>query len=181
MKSFNFLLILLTIISLSTFSSCSTSDDGGDGGNAPSGLLIAKVDGVAFKSFELSSSATIATNGPLKNLIIIATNSDRNAIAMTVFGYEGAGKTYDFTGTTVGVTNVASYSETKVNLSNPLASTTEMWQAPYNNTKLGSVSISEETDTKLIGTFSFNGKNVGGDNSIKSITEGSFNLKKEIR
>lgn len=178
MKTLKQLVLCLTIISVATFSSCSTSDDGGDGGNAPSGLLIANVDGKSFKSFELSSSATISTTGPTKSLIIIATNSDGNAFSMTIFGYTGAG-TYEFTGANVAITNVASYSETKVNLSNPIASTTELWQAPYNDALAGSISISEETETKVIGTFSFKAKNVGGDNSIKTITEGSFNLKKQ--
>jgi hypothetical protein len=178
MKKLKHLVLFLTTISLVTVSSCSSNDDEGDGGNAPSGLLIAKVDGKSFKSFELSSSATISTTGPNKSLIIIATNSDGNAFSMTIFGYTGSG-TYDFTGANVAITNVASYSETEVNLSNPTASKTELWQAPYDNTLVGSVSISEETDTKVIGTFSFKAKNVGGDNSIKNITEGSFNLKKQ--
>lgn len=178
MKKLKQLVLFLTTAALITFSSCSTNDDGGDGGNAPSGLLVAKVDGKSFKSFELSSSATISAVGPGKNLIIIATNSDGNAFSMTIMGYTGAG-TYEFSGANATVTNVASYSETEVNLSNPTASTTELWQAPYDDTLVGSVSISEETDTKVIGTFSFKAKNVGGDNSIKNITEGSFNLKKQ--
>ena len=178
MKKLNFLLLFVLTLSLVTFSSCSTSDDGGDGGNAPSGLLVANVSGKSFKSFEQSSTATVSSAGGSKTLIIIATNSDGNAFSMTVFGYEGAGKTYDFTGATLGITNVASYSETKVNLSNPQASTTQLWQAPFDNTKVGSIAISEETDSKVVGTFSFKGKNVGGDGSIKDI-EGSFNLKKQ--
>ena len=178
MKKLKSLLLFLTTVSVATLSSCSTSDDGGSDGNAPSGLLVAKVDGVSYKSFEISSSATISTVGAGKNLTIIATNSDGNAFAMTVFGYTGTG-TYEFTGANVAVTNVASYSETEVNLTNPAASTTELWQAPYDDTLVGSVSISDETDTKVIGTFSFKAKNVGGDNSIKNITEGSFNLKKQ--
>lgn len=178
MKQLKQFVLVLTTISLVTFSSCSSSDDGGSGGDAPSGLLVAKVDGKSFKSFELSSSATVATAGPGQNLVIIATNSDGNAFSMTIFGYEGVG-TYEFTGANIAITNVASYSETEVNLSNPTASTTELWHAPYDDTLAGSVSISEETDTKVIGTFSFKAKNVGGDNSIKTITEGSFNLKKQ--
>lgn len=178
MKKLNLFLLLLVTITLVTFSSCSSSDDGGDGGNAPSGLLIATVDGKSFKSFELSSSVTITNTASTKSLLIIATNSDGNAFSMTIFGYEGAG-TYEFTGANLAITNVASYSETDVNLSNPTASTTEIWQAPYDDTLVGTISISEETDTKVIGTFSFKAKNVNGDGSIKNITEGSFNLNKQ--
>lgn len=170
--------LVLTTISLIIFSSCSKSDDGGDGGNAASGILTAKVDGASYQSMKISSSATIANVGAVKNLVIIASNSDGNAFAMTVFGYTGAG-TYEFTGANLSVTNSASYTETDVNLSNPQASTTEIWQAPYDATLAGSISISEETDTKVIGTFSFKCKNVLGSNSIKNITEGEFNLGKQ--
>ena len=65
----NFMLLVMTL-SLATFTSCSNDDDGGSGGNAPSGTLIAKVDGTSYESWEISSSATIANNG--NNLIIIA-------------------------------------------------------------------------------------------------------------
>lgn len=177
MKKLKTLMLFLITASLTTFSSCS-SDDGGADSGAPSGLLVAKVDGVSYKSFEISSMATISTTGPSNTLVIIASNSDGNAFSMTVFGYTGEG-TYEFTGANLAITNVASYSETEVNLSNPTASTTEMWQAPYDDTLVGSVSISEETETHIKGTFSFKAKNVGGDDSIKNITEGSFNLKKQ--
>src|SRR5690606_21780381 len=169
MKKLKTLMLFLITASLTTFSSCSGDDDGADS-EALSGLLVAKVDGVYYKSFVISSMAIISTPGP--------SNSDGNAFSMTVFGYTGEG-TYEFTGANLAITNVASYSETEVNLSNPTASTTEMWQAPYDDTLVGSVSISEETETHVKGTFSFKAKNVGGDDSIKNITEGSFNLKKQ--
>lgn len=178
MRKLKQLVLLLTAVTLVTFLSCST-DDSGNGGTAPSGILTAKVDGTSYKSMEISSSATVATAGPGENLIIIATNSDGNAFSMTIFGYTGEG-TYEFTGANLAVINVATYTETEVNLSNPTASTTEVWHAPFNDNKVGSVSITEETDTKIIGTFSFECKNVNGDNSVKNITEGAFNLNKQI-
>ncbi|MCB4809596.1 DUF6252 family protein [Tamlana sp. 62-3] len=158
------------------FNSCSTSDDGGDGGNAPQGILVAKVDGTSYKSWEISSSATVANNG--NNLIIIATNSDGNAFSISIFGYEGAGKTYEFDGTTLGPFNTVSYTQTDVNLSNPTASTTKIWSAPYEDAVAGTVSISEETDTHVKGTFSFTAKNTD-DDSVITVTEGSFNLNKQ--
>jgi hypothetical protein len=178
MKNLKQIVLLVIIGSLLIITSCSTSDDEDGPITAPSGLLVAKVDGTSFESFELSSSVTVSTTAGISNLIIIATNSDGNAFSMTIFGYEGAG-TYEFTGADVLITNSASYSETAVNLSNPLASTTELWQAPYDDTLVGLVTITEETNTNVIGTFSFKAKNVNGDNSIKNITEGSFDLKKQ--
>jgi len=91
--------------------SCSKSDDDGDGGSAASGTLTAKVDGTNYQSMEISSSATVANAGSVQNLVIIASNSDGNAFAMTIFGYTGEG-TYEVTGANLAVTNTASYTET---------------------------------------------------------------------
>ncbi|GGD12768.1 DUF6252 family protein [Hyunsoonleella pacifica] len=172
--------IYALVIVLLTLTSCSNNDDN-DGGpiTAGNGTLVAKVDGANFQSLDISSSATVANAGSgLKNLVIIASNSDGNAFAITIFGYDGPG-TYELTGANAAVTNIASYTETDVNLSNPTASTTEIWQAPYDDTKVGEVIISEETASNVTGSFNFSGKNVNGDGSVKSITEGSFNLSKQ--
>ena len=181
MRNLKQFMLLLMTVSLFTITSCSSDDDGGGPGAAPSGVLTAKIDGASYQSMEISSSATIANTAAGQSLVIIATNSDGNAFSFTFFGYDGVG-TYDFDGSTpaAGV-NVASYSETEVNLSNPQNSTTELWQAPYENTMAGSLSVSEETDSKLIGTFEFTCKNVGGDQSVKTITDGSFNLNKQVQ
>lgn len=163
-----------------TITSCSSDDDGGSSGPAASGTLTAKVDGASYQSLEISSSATIINSGPAQTLLIIATNSDGNAFSFNIFNYDGVG-TYMIDGDVLTGVNVASYSETEVNLSNPQASVTELWQAPYDNLSVGSISISEETDTKVLGTFEFTCKNLNGDNSIKNITEGSFNLNKQVQ
>ena len=178
MKTFKKIMVLTMTLSLVLFSSCSKSDDEGGEGSAGSGTLTAKVDGTSYKSMKISSSATVASAGPGENLIIIASNSDGNAFAITIFGYTGTG-TYEITGANLAVTNAASYTETNVNLSNPTASTTEIWQAPYDATKIGSLSVSEETGSTIKGTFNFKCKNVLGDKSIKNITDGSFNLSKK--
>lgn len=162
-------------VSLVTLTSCSNDDDnsGGDGG-AASGTLVAKVDGTSYQSMEISSSATIANSG--QNLIIIASNSDGNAFAFTIFGYDGPG-TYPLGGG-VNITNTASYTETDV--SNPQNPSTEIWQAPFDDTEVGSITITEETETKVKGNFEFMCKNVGGDQSVKNITEGGFDLSKQV-
>lgn len=171
-------MLLIMTFTLVTFTSCSSDDDGGSGGNAPSGILTAKVDGTNYQSMEISSSATVSNTGGTSTLILIASNSDGNAFSFTIFGYNGAG-TYEFDGSISTGVNVASYTETDVNLNNPVNSTTEIWQAPYDNLSVGSVSISEETDTKVIGTFEFTCKNLNGDQSVKTITDGAFNLNKQ--
>lgn len=163
--------------SLLTFTGCSNDDDSsGNGSVAPSGTLTASVDGVDYQSVELASSATVANGG--QNLIIIAANSDGNGFAMTVFGYNGPG-TYPLTGADPLVTNVGSYTEVDVDLNNPANSTQEIWQAPYDSSEVGEITITEETDAKVIGTFNFSCKNVNGDGSVKNITSGAFDLNKQ--
>lgn len=176
MKKLNQIMLFLMTFSLVTITSCSSDDDGGSGGNAPSGTLVAKVDGVNYQSMQISSSATVANNG--QSLILIATNSDGNAFSINILGYDGIG-TYNFDGAVTTGVNVASYSETNVNLSNPQNSTTELWQAPYENLSVGSISISEESETNIKGTFEFTCKNLNGDQSVKTISEGSFDLGKQ--
>lgn len=171
----NFMLLLMTV-SIVSLTSCKSDDDGGGGGDAPSGTLTANVEGASFQSLDISSSATIANNG--QNLIIIASNSDGNAFSMSIFGYSGPG-TYPLGGG-INITNTASYSETDVDLNNPQNSTTEIWQAPYDDTMVGEINISEDTGSKVIGTFSFTCKNVNGDQSVKNITNGSFDLNAQI-
>ena len=62
----------------------------------------------------------------------------------------------------------------EANINNPMNSQT--WSAPYQDSGVvGEVKISEKTDTKIKGTFNFKAKN-SNDQSIKNITEGSFNL-----
>ncbi|MGB1308382.1 MAG: DUF6252 family protein [Oceanihabitans sp.] len=174
MKTLKNLFLLLLSISMFTLTSCSSDDDGGSNGGASSGTISAKVDGSNFSSLEISSSATIANNG--LNLIIIGSNSSGKAITLTINGYEGVG-TYEISGGNIFVAS-ASYSETDV--SNPTNPSTETWQSPYEDSILGEINISEETDTKIKGTFSFMCKNTLNDNSIKDITDGSFNLDKQV-
>jgi len=157
---------------LITLTGCSSDDDGGSSGGAASGTINAKIDGTNFTSMEISSSATLANSG--QNLVIIGSNSSGKAITITIIGYEGEG-TYEISGSMV---SSASYSETDV--SNPSNPTTEIWQSPYEDSLLGEINISEETENKIKGTFNFMCKNVNGDDSIKNITEGSFDLDKQI-
>ena len=176
MRNLRQFMLLIMTVSLVTLTSCSNDDDGGGPSTAGSGVLAAKVDGTSFQSLEISSSATVANGG--QNLIIIASNSDGNAFAFTILGYDGVG-TYPIGGG-ANIFNSASYTETDVDLNNPQNSTTEIWQAPYDDTMVGELRVSEETETKVIGTFDFTCKNVAGDQSVKTITDGSFNLNKQV-
>lgn len=179
MKILKQIMLLVMVTSMVTFTSCSSDDDGGsaggNGGSSASGTLTAKVDGNNYQSARIASSATVANAGSVTNLIIIAANSNGKSFAMTIFGYTGPG-TYQLGGG-VNITNSGSYQETDV--SDPQNPTTEIWQAPFNDTQVGEIIITEETDSKVKGTFYFRCKNVAGDNSEKNITDGSFNLDKQ--
>ncbi|WP_323789365.1 DUF6252 family protein [Psychroserpens sp.] len=176
MRHFKNVMILVMTFTAVTLTSCSNDDDAGDpgtGGGA-SGVLVAKIDGTNFESLEISSSATVANNG--QNLIIIASSSSGKAFSLSVFGFDGAG-TYPIGGG-INITNVGSYSETDV--SNPQSPSTEIWQAPFDDMVAGEIVISEVTDAKVIGTFNFSCKNVNGDQSVKVVTDGSFDLNKQV-
>ncbi len=170
MKNFKTLMLFIMIGSLVTLVGCSSDDDGGDGGNAGAGTMTAKVDGTTVTSIELASQATLVAS--TSTLILQGTDANGIGFVITINGYTGTG-TYNIDGNTTGF-SVAIYIETDV--SNP--SNTQSWQAPYNTSINGSVSVSEETSDNVKGTFEFTGKNAN-DNSQKVITDGSFNLSKQ--
>ena len=177
MRHFKNFMILVMTLSTVTLTSCSNDDgdanDPGDPG-AASGVLVAKVDGNNYQSMEISSSATVANNG--QNLIIIASNSSGKAFSMTVLGFDGEG-TYPIGGG-ANIFNSASYTVTDV--SNPQNPSTEIWQAPFDDMVAGEIVVTQVTENKVKGTFNFSCKNVGGDQSVKVITDGSFNLSKQV-
>uniref|UniRef100_UPI004049FE5B DUF6252 family protein n=1 Tax=Flavobacterium sp. TaxID=239 RepID=UPI004049FE5B len=162
----------LTVLFLSTalfFSSCS-SDDNGGGGTSGAGTITAKVDGASFTSTPQLTLFTEISAGGSTTLSIQGSNMDGKGINISINGFEGVG-TYQFGGSAL-VSNVASYVEG--NATNPLA--TDTWTAPYDDTSLrGEVTITTATDDSIIGTFEFTAKNPA-DSSVKTITEGSFNL-----
>ena len=175
MRTIKQFMLLVMAVSLVSLTSCKSDDDGGGPGGAAGGTLVATVDGASFQSLEISSQATIANNG--QNLTIIASNSDGNAFSLIVIGYSGPG-TYPIGGG-ANIFNSASYTETDVDINNPQNSTTEIWQAPYDDTQVGEINISDDTDN-VVGTFEFTAQNTAGDQSIKTITNGSFDLNKQV-
>ena len=166
MKTLNKTILLLMAVIAVSLTSCKKDDDGGGGGSAASGTLAAKVDGSSFNSMEMTSFATL-TSG---TLILQGSNASGKAISIIINHYDGIG-TYEFSDSNVFV--VGTYVETNIN--DPMNSQT--WTAPYDNSGVvGEVKISEKTDTNVKGTFHFTAKNSNGDQSLKSITDGSFNL-----
>ncbi len=170
MKTFKkSILVLMAIVAVS-LTSCKKDDDGGGGGAAGSGTVVAKVGGSNFRSLEIASTASQSSGGGTTTITLQGSDADGKGIFIIINNYDGTG-TYEFSDSNVFVT--ATYVEANIN--NPMDSQT--WSAPYQNSGVvGEVNISEKTDTKIKGTFNFMAKNVNGDQSIKNITDGSFDL-----
>jgi hypothetical protein len=164
------LIVLLMSMSLVTLSSCSSDDDGGGGGQAAAGTVTAKINGTTFTSLEVASVANYVAAGNV--MTIQGSDADGKAILLVINGYEGEG-TYEIGGDN-SIFVSGSYTEIDIN-----TLTSETWTAPYAGGELaGSISISEETEDNLKGTFEFSARNDDSD-IVKNITDGSFNVSKQ--
>lgn len=167
-------MLLVVAVTMVSITSCSKDDDGGAQGPAAEGTITAKVNGTSVTTLEMVTFANVESGTLTMQGNTGGTSS--KAFVFTIFGYDGEG-TYELGGG-ANVFNVASYQETEVDLANPTAPEIQIWSAPFDDTVAGEINISEETETHVIGTFSFQGKDVNGDQSMRNITEGSFNIEK---
>jgi hypothetical protein len=168
MKTKNlFSLILIMMVAVSSLSvSCKSDDDGGGDGPAASGTITAKVDGSSVTTIEMTTAAQLS-GGSLMVTGNDGGSSLNKAFVLTITSVDGTG-TYPIGGG-ANIFNVASYIETEVNSLDVVT-----WQAPYDDSEVGEINITELTDSHVKGTFSFQAKNADGN--IKNITEGSFNV-----
>ena len=167
-KSIKPIFLVAFVFSFLTFA-CKSDDDGGNGGLASSGTITAKVNGNSLTTLNLVTSANLVSG----NLMIQGNTGGTNAksITLLIMGVNGTG-TYPIGGG-ANINNSASYIELSGTITNPQTTT---WQAPYDSNQVGEIKISEMTATQVKGTFNYKAKNTTGDQSIKEITEGSFNL-----
>lgn len=152
------------------FTGCSKDDDGGGGGDAASGTIKAKVDGANFTSNSDFTTANTVNAGGTTTMTIQGTDNSGKGFMFIINGMDGTG-TYEIGSGVGGISIIASYVE--ANASNPIDSQT--WQAPFDDTVAGQIQISELSDTNVKGTFEFTCKN-SNDDSMKEITDGSFNV-----
>jgi Family of unknown function (DUF6252) len=162
------ILSLTLFVSLLVFS-CKKDDDGGDDGNAASGTITAKVNGANFSSNTSFTVANKVTAGGITTVTIQGSDNQGKGVLLIINGFEGTGSYNIGGGANVFVTG--SYIEANAN--NPQASQT--WMAPFDASVAGEINISEDSSTKIKGTFNFNAKN-SNDNSMRNITEGNFNV-----
>lgn len=164
--------IVLTVALATLLTACSGSDDGGGGGgNASLGQVKAKVGGSNFTSMNLATFATKQVVGGFTTIIIQGSDASGKAIQLMLTGTDGTAGTYEISDD-ANISAIASYIE--ANISNPMASQT--WAAPYDDSgAVGSITITEITDTNVKGNFTFTGKNQNGTDT-KAITNGAFNV-----
>ncbi|MFN3640416.1 MAG: DUF6252 family protein [Flavobacterium sp.] len=174
MKTVKLICAFMFVAGMTLMGSCSSDDNGGGGGNAALGTIKAKVNGTNVTTMSMVTFAT--RTGSFLTLQGNTGGTSSKAFVLNVTTLNGVG-TYDIGGGSTGLGQAnTSYTEITVNLSNPGASDTKVWQAPYTGgEKVGEINISEISDTNVKGTFFFTCKN-STDESIKNVTEGSFNI-----
>ncbi len=159
--------------------SCRKDDDGGgnNGGGAGEGTITAKVNGTQVTSASMTSTAQyVVTSGSFGALTMQGTTTDLKHFQLILANVTKATGTYDIGGTNSVMVN-GSYMELTT------GGSSQTWVAPYaGGAVVGSITISEWTDSKVVGTFKFKAalQTSGGGHdtsNIKDVTEGSFNLK----
>lgn len=167
MKTIKHLCLAIVLATATIFTSCSSSDGdgGGGGGGASAGTIKAKIGSTNFKSMTAASFAMNQSG----MLIIQGSDATGKAIQLMLSGVTAAG-TYEISN--AGIAVIANY--TIANISNPMAS--QVFAAPYEGSGVaGSITISEITATKVVGTFTFTGKLQNGTET-KQVTNGAFNV-----
>ncbi len=141
----------------------------GGGGGGTSGNLKAMVDNVSFSSNPTYTQATRVAVGPSETITVQGSDDAGTAIILVMNGVDGEG-TYAIGG---GANISISASYVEANAANPSASQT--WQAPFDPTEVGEVTISTLTSARIEGSFHFRARNNSDDSEVE-VKEGSFNL-----
>ena len=151
-----------------TFGSCSSDDSGSStGGVAAEGTITASVDGNSISTMSAASFAVKA--GTL--LSVTGSTLTGESISVMIYNFNGNGTYNVITGDDLG----AIFTYTKIDMNNP-QNTNNTWVAPLdgNTAATGTVTVTEYTDQKVVGTFSFKGANELG--TFKNVTNGLFNV-----
>lgn len=165
----NFKHILIAVFVSLTFVACKSDDDAGEDGDAGAGTVAAKVSGSNFTSNSDFTVATQTQGGGSTTVRVQGSDNSGKGIVLMIGGFEGTG-TYEIGG---GANIFVNASYVEANASNPQDS--QAWQAPYDDTVAGEINVTEINETRVKGTFFFDAKN-SNDDSVKMITEGSFDV-----
>lgn len=167
MKTFNKTILVLMAVVAVSLTSCKKDDDGDGGGSAPEGTVSATVAGNGFKS--VTAFATKAGSGGVSMISITGVDASQRTVGLTMNGVTETG-TYAIGGG-ANITISGSYIEIDLG-----SNTAQTWQAPYDSSEVGEVNISSISNTNIQGSFFFTAKNVNGDQTLREVSSGSFNL-----
>src|SRR5690606_38271382 len=149
------------VASMVVLGSCN-NDDGGGGGSTSGYHVNAKVDGQDYSNSNLFAPSAIITNGILN---IQSSDNSGNAISIQVPNYTGLG-TYN-SGNNNIMNGYINYMKAGATIGQFTSYTSVRGD--------GVVTITEETDTEVVGTFSATAfENVDNSTNSVEITEGSF-------
>ncbi|MDI1257267.1 MAG: DUF6252 family protein [Flavobacterium sp.] len=153
--------------------SCAGGDDNGGGGTTTAnGTIKAKVGGANFTSLAAATTAMKVATGNNFLIQLLGTSSTGKALSLTLAEVPATTGTYDIGGDNL-ISVAGSFVDT--NISNPQASPT--YVAPWDGGGVaGSITITEITDTKIVGTFHFTAKNQADQTDVKEVTNGAFNV-----
>ena len=171
-----------------TFASCSSDSAGNPtggpsggiiGGLAAEGTIKGDADGTTIITDKINTTGTIMGVGTFRKLQVIGSYSSTGedgaimaeGFGVTVFGYIGVG-TYNVN---AGEGSNAILSFNRIITKPGIGTSSDIWSAGkiYAGTT-GTVTITQASSTKVVGTFSFKG--VSNNGVFKEIANGSFNV-----
>jgi hypothetical protein len=156
---------------LAVVGACGGSGPNGGGPSPGSGMMTATIDGQAFASDPHSAMATATSRAPGTYVMQgsrVTSPTDYLTLTVTLFNIAATG-TYP-----LGMTGVMFGGIGNVFQTTPPA-TVASWDTPLSGAS-GTVTVSTLTASRIAGTFSFTAAPSTGATSIRTVTNGSFDL-----
>lgn len=169
MKSTIQIFALLCVVGLFAFS-CSSDDDNNSGPQYTEGAITFKMDGAKFSTIPMVTYAMMDEG--VIYLSGVTGDDVARTISISLNGSELG--TYKIGGDYV---NSGILFETTEDENNPEGGSMEIWAAPFGDGLNGEVTVTKITSTHVEGTFNFQAKNTTGDQSVRNLTDGAFNVK----
>ncbi|MEL6812676.1 MAG: DUF6252 family protein [Bacteroidota bacterium] len=179
MKTLQKSMYVLMLFSAVFLTGCSKDDDSseeGDGGQSGSDteLFTAKVDGADWSAdTDLATliGGSLVTNNGITVLSAQGSTNDGTFINFNIINYDGPG-TYRVAD---GIDNMNIISYGELNGGNPVSWVANGVIAITGVIEPGEIVITSQNDTKVIGTFSFEGYD-GTSETVKNVTQGQFEV-----
>lgn len=169
MKSVYFKSIVfpLTFVLCSVLFSCSSDSDNTTSANTDE-FIRSSVETISFESSLIDDAVTAAKIETANTTLLVQGFSDAAAsIVLIVNEYDGLG-TYSL-----------DFSEESNGTSGLYTSGTSAWSSNGGEGGTGRLTVTEEDDTEISGTFGFVGVDANSENATRTITNGVFRAKFE--